>query len=107
MTSVITNLIFILGLVTVVLSGVVAAKFSKYSRSLDGHTHHLSRAISWQLVGEAVIGLGTLVFATAAHFKVLPSWSIEIQSALRFVMFAATSITTMHLWYVVTRIDNE
>lgn len=102
-----TTIIFVLGLITVVLSGVVAAKFSKYSRSLDGHTHNLSRALSWQLVGEAVIGLGTLVFATGAHFGWLSGWSIEVQSTLRFIMFTATSITTLHLWYVVTRIDDK
>lgn len=102
-----TSLIFILGLVTVVLSAVVATKFKGYSRDLDGHSHNLSKAISWQLVGEAIIGFGTLVFATAAHFGWLPNWPIEVQSALRFVMFVATSVTTLHLWRVVRHTSND
>jgi hypothetical protein len=103
--SIITLLIFILGLITVILSAVVAKNFSRYSNNLEGHSRNLSRAISWQLVGEAVIGLGTLVFATAAHFGSLAHWPIEAQSALRFVMFTATSVTTIHLWSVIRNND--
>ena len=94
----ITSIIFALGLITVVLSVLVARKFRRYSKDLDGHSHKLSKAISWQLVGEAVIGFGTLIFATAAHFGWLTHWSIEVQSSLRSVMFLATSVTTIHLW---------
>ena len=90
--------IFFLGVVTVVLSISVAFKFNNYRRNLPpSGARRLSTAISWQLVGEAIIGLGTLVFATAAHFGWLPDWSIMVQSGLRFVMFFATAITTWHL----------
>ena len=101
----ITSIIFTLGMVTVILSAVVATKFRGYSKDLDGHSHNLSRAISWQLVGEGVIGFGTLVFAAAAHFGWLSHWSIETQSTLRFIMFAATSATTVHLWLTIRRND--
>jgi hypothetical protein len=99
----ITSIIFALGLITVVLSVMVAGKFRKYSKDLDGHSNKLSSAISWQLVGEAVIGFGTLIFATAAHFEWLNDWSIETQSSLRFVMFLATSATTIHLWRTLSK----
>lgn len=59
----------------------------------------------WQLAGEAVIGLGTLVFASAAHVGVLPDWPIEVQSGIRFIMFFATSITTVHLYRTILKIQ--
>lgn len=99
-----TSVIFILGLITVILSILVALSFKTYSKSLDGHSKNVSKAISLQLAGEAVIGFGTLIFATAAHFGWLPHWSVEIQSTLRFIMFAATSVTTIHLWMTIHRI---
>ncbi len=100
-----TSTIFTLGLLTVVLSIVVASKFKAYSKDLAGQSNRLSTAISWQLAGEAVIGFGTLVFATAAHFGWLDHWSIEVQSCLRLVMFLATSLTTVHLWQTLSKTE--
>ena len=102
--SIITNVIFILGITTVILSCIASKKFCSYRKKLDGDSGSLSNAISLTLLGEAIIGLGTLVFAAAAHFGVLPSWSIGLQSGLRFVMFLATSSTTIHLMLVLRRI---
>jgi len=99
-----TFLIFAMGIATVVLSVVVSIKFEKYHKRLGKQDQGLSRAISLQLVGEAVIGLGTLVFATAAHFGWLPNWSVQLQSYIRFVMFFATSWTTYHLYLTLKRI---
>lgn len=103
----ISGAIFALGTLTVLLSLAVAVRFRKYGKSLDGSGKQLSTALSWQLAGESVIGLGTLVFATAAHFGCLSSWSLEIQSSIRLVMFVATSVTTVHLWRVVKRINES
>ena len=103
--EIITTLIFILGIMTVILSIVASFKFCGYRRKLEGSSKRLSNAISWQLAGEAVIGLGTLVFATAAHYEVLPHMSVEIQSLLRFVMFTATSLTTLHLMLVLIKME--
>jgi hypothetical protein len=103
----ITLSIFLLGILTVFLSIVVAVRFNHYRRAVRGHhAGRLSGAISWQLIGEAVIGLGTLIFSAAAHYKVLPSWPIEVQSFLRFIMFLATSVTTWHLYKTLLRIGN-
>ena len=103
----ITTLIFILGVITVVLSIVASCKFCEYKKRLEGSSKVLSNAISWQLAGEAVIGIGTLIFATAAHYEVLPSWPIELQSMLRFVMFTATSLTTLHLMLVLIKMERS
>jgi hypothetical protein len=100
-----TSTIFTLGLLTVVLSIVVASKFKAYSKDLAGQSNRLSTAISWQLAGEAVIGFGTLIFAAAAHFGWLDHWSIQVQSCLRLVMFLATSLTTVHLWQTLSKTE--
>jgi len=99
-----TFLIFAMGIATVVLSIVVSVRFEQYNKNLQNTDQGLSRAISLQLIGEAIIGFGTLVFATAAHFGWLPNWSIEVQSSLRFCMFLATSWTTYHLYCTLQRI---
>jgi len=54
-------------------------------------------ALTFQLIGEAVIGLGTLTFSVGAATGWLQDWSEDTQSAIRFVMFASTSATTYHL----------
>ena len=97
--------IYLMGALTVLLSCVVAYRFYRQSRDLRGDSGHLSHALSWQLLGEAVIGLGTLVFAYSAHRGWLGHWSIELQSTIRFVMFLATSLTTIHLYRTILRIS--
>ena len=106
--SIVTGFIFILGIATVILSIAVAFKFWGYANRATSHRPtRLSRGISWQLFGEAVIGLGTLIFATAAHFDYLKNWSIELQSSLRFIMFLATSVTTFHLLLVLNSNEKQ
>lgn len=107
MGNLLTLLIFLLGLITVGLSVLAAVKFYTYQKSLGSQARRLSNAISWQLVGEGVIGLGTLVFATAAHFDVLKDWSIEVQSFLRLSMFIATASTTVHLLNVLVKLEKS
>jgi len=91
---------------TVTLSVLVAFKFNRYKTNLQGGAFQLSGAISLQLIGEAVIGFGTLIFSLAAYLGVLDSWSIEIQSLLRFTMFFATSVTTWHLLRTLHRLGD-
>ena len=105
--EIITTSIFILGIMTVVLSILASYKFCGYRRKLQGSSKKLSNAISWQLAGEAVIGLGTLVFAWSAHMGWLVNWSIELQSGLRLIMFLATSLTTLHLMLVLIKMEKE
>lgn len=102
--KILTFFIFFLGVVTVALSIMAAFKFHRYTRSLVGKTKGLSHAISWQLLGEAVIGFGTLIFSIAAFLGVLDGWSLELQSIIRFLMFLATSATTYHLMVTLRRL---
>jgi len=102
----VTGFIFAMGVATVALSIVASLKFNKYRKNaITSASSGLSRAISWQLAGEAVIGLGTLVFAYAAHIGVLDTWSDALQSSVRFIMFGATSATTWHLYTTLKRLD--
>ena len=101
--SLFTCAIFFLGAVTVILSIIVSHKFTRYcTRS---HSSQLATAVAWQLAGEAVIGLGTLLFAGAAHLGALPDWPQWVQSWIRFIMFTATSTTTLHLFFTLKRIE--
>jgi hypothetical protein len=100
--NLITTIIFVLGLVTVSFSMFVAVEFyGARTRSPRADTSKLGSALGWQLVGEAIIGFGTLLFSLAAHFGWLEHWSVYTQSIIRFVMFAATAVTTYHLYCVI------
>lgn len=103
--SFLTASIFVMGVATVILSLWASCMFSRYNGGQDT-SRRLTRALQLQLIGEAVIGLGTVAFACAAHFGWLDSWPIELQSGLRFIMFFATSTTTLHLVQTVNRIAN-
>ena len=105
-TNVLTFGIFMMGFITVIISLVVAYKFNYFKNHLGGKPKKLARAVAWQLLGEAVIGLGTLIFATAAFFDVLSNWSVGVQSALRFAMFFATSVTTVHLMLTLKKLSD-
>ena len=99
-----TLLIILTGASTVCLSIYVATRFYRHKRKMHGDTKALTGALMYQLLGEAVIGLGTLLFAVAAHTGHLPKISIELQSTLRLLMFMATSFTTWHLWCTINYI---
>ena len=86
--------VYIMGVATVLLSVWAACAFARQRGALP-------RALSAQLLGEAVIGVGTLAFAWGAHSGSLTHWSPEFQSALRVTMFAATSLTTAHLVFTI------
>lgn len=100
-TSALTLLIAVFGSLTVALSVFVAFQFHEHYKNLLGDSKKLSFALSLQLAGEAIIGLGTLVFAYAAHFGYLPDWPVWFQSLLRLSMFTATAWTTWHLYKVI------
>ena len=89
-------LIVIMGLATVILSIWAAVVFFRAS-SISRNQRKLSTALAWQLIGEAIIGGGTLLFAVAAYYGFLQNLGGDIQSTIRLSMFAATSGTTLHL----------
>jgi hypothetical protein len=100
-----TGIILILGLLTVGLSLTVAMKFYSYTKKLDGKSEKLSFSIFYQLIGEATIGFGTLLFAAAAHFDWLQEIGGPIQSTMRFIMFLAASATTWHLLRTLKKME--
>jgi len=102
-----THLIVLLGFLTIVLSLVVAAKFMYHGqcKSRGVEVKRLSLSLTGQLIGEAVIGVGTLAFAILAHTGQLQHMSVEAQSFMRLSMFLATSATTAHLWITIKKIE--
>jgi hypothetical protein len=102
-TETLTLTIMILGSATVGLS-IWAAYVFLHTQTRSRLADLLSKALGWQLIGESVLGMGTLVFSVAAYTGVLEGWSIEMQSALRFVMFFATAATTFHLVRTIKRL---
>ena len=106
MTGLLTLITFILGAATCLLSVHVAVSFWNKEHYLPGASRQLTRALKWQLMGEAVIGAGTLIFAWASFTGELAHWSVAQMSTLRIIMFVATSLTTLHLFHVVQRLNN-
>lgn len=105
--DILTGFIFLLGLLTLALSIYSCVKFNAFSSNLSSSASKLSHAIALQLAGEAILGFGTLLFATAEFFGWLSGWSYEFTSFLRFVMFFATAFTTMHLVGVIENLGKE
>lgn len=105
MIDTLTLMIVILGTATVVLSVWVAYKFKQHAKKLSNGSHKLTRALMWQLTGEALLGLGTLAFAVLAYLGMLPDVPVRVQSAMRLLMFAASSITTVHLYLTTSKMN--
>ena len=103
-----TLTIIMMGVATVVLSFHVAYKFWQRSRTMDGGDRkRLTISLTFQLLGESLLGLGTLSFAVAAHLDMLPHFSSSTASVIRFLMFLASSATTVHLYNVTTRLNKN
>ena len=102
-----TYLIVLMGAATVALSGYVSLKFFIKRRRMVGDGKKLTGALAFMLLGEMLLGLGTLCFAIAAHSGHLPAIPLVSQSALRLFMFGSASLTTLHLFFVIMRIEDE
>ena len=105
MIDTLTLLIVLMGASTVVLSVHVAYKFRQQARQLDNGSKKLSKALMWQLVGEACLGAGTLWFAVMAYTGQLPEVPVFLQSMVRVFIFSASSLTTIHLYLTTTRLE--
>jgi len=107
MNTSLTYMIVLMGAATVALSVYVALRFLIKHVNMRGDGRRLTGALVFMLVGEAILGLGTLAFAIAAHSGHLPHIPIQIQSLARLIMFAATSLTTLHLFMVIMALDED
>ena len=105
MITSLTFLIVVFGIATVVLSVFVAYKFKQQAQQLQNGSRKLSKALAFQLIGEAVLGGGTTVFAVLAYMELLPSVPVFIQSMIRLFLFSVTALTTIHLYLVTQRIE--
>jgi|GEM_PF-2825106 len=99
--------IVVLGVATVLLSCWAAHKFHVIRNRRSKDSRRLSTAITLQLLGEAVIGMGTLAFSIAAATGWLHDWSDNLQSCIRFIMFFCTSSTTYHLLRTSVTLEGE
>lgn len=107
MITSLTHMIVLMGAATVVLSIYVAHRFLVKHVNMRGDGRRLTGALVFMLAGEASLGLGTLAFAIAAHTGQLPHIPIELQSVVRFLMFGATSTSTLHLFMVIMKLDEN
>ena len=105
MIDYLTLLIVFAGTSTVVLSVFVAVKFKQQASHLHGGSKKLSKALMWQLIGEALLGAGTLAFAVLAYLNLLPTVPVFVQSAMRLFIFSASGLTTVHLYLTTTRLN--
>ena len=105
MIDTLTLLIVLMGVATIYLSIYVAYKFRQQSRRLNNGSEKLSKALMFQLAGEACLGVGTLWFAVMAYLNQLPEIPVFIQSMVRVFMFSASSLTTIHLYLITTRLE--
>ena len=102
-----TYMIVLMGAATVALSGYVAVRFFIRHITMRGDGRRLTGALTFMLMGELILGLGTLCFAIAAHTKHLPMIPVEVQSIARLIMFGCTAASTLHLFMVISRLDDE
>ena len=107
MNTSLTYIIVLMGAATVALSLYVAFCFLVKHVNMRGDGRRLTGALMLQLFGEAALGGGTLLFAILAHTGHLPHVPIYLQSTLRLLMFGATAATTIHLFVVISTLDNE
>ena len=107
MTNPLTFSIIFMGVATVVLSFHVALHFYRQAKNLDSDGRRLTLGLALQLVGEGLLGLGTLSFAIAAHLDMLPHFSSLMASSIRFLMFFASSATTIHLYNITRRMGRD
>ena len=107
MITSLTFMIALLGSATVALSAYVAISFFVQHITMRGDGKRLTRALTWMVLGELVLGVGTLCFAVLAHTQHLPMIPVEVQSIARLIMFGATSLSTLHLFMVISTLSDD
>jgi hypothetical protein len=100
-------MITLLGSATVGLSGYVAISFFIQHITMRGDGRRLTRALTWMVFGELVLGIGTLCFAVLAHTQHLPMIPVEVQSIARLIMFGCTAASTLHLFMVISTLSDD
>lgn len=86
-----------LGVVTVCLSLFLAYLFFRLHRDLGF-------ALGLMLLAEAFVGFCTLIFSTASLVNIYNTMTPEAAMAIRWAMFLASSVTSIHLYIVLRRL---
>jgi hypothetical protein len=107
MITSLTFMITLLGSATVGLSAFVAVRFFIQHITMRGDGKRLTRALTWMVLGELVLGVGTLCFAILAHTQHLPMIPVEVQSIARLIMFGCTAASTLHLFMVISTLSDD
>jgi len=89
-----------LGVASVCLSLVIALRFRRIKM-------RLSNALVLNLLGEAVVGLSTIVFALASFFDMYADLSIATVTSLRWIIFLGNVLPSVLLLRAVGEIENE
>jgi len=93
-------LTIIFGLFCVGISIVLSYRFKRIKLAL-------SRALAFQLIGEAMVGLVTVIFAITSWLNLYSHLSPEIVLVMRFVIFGTASATSINLYKKVKQVENE
>jgi len=107
MDHVISFITLLLGVATCALSISIAYIFHSLKlHNAESAVSRLADGIKWQIIGEAVLGAGTLVFTISAYTGHLPDWPIVLQNSIRIIMFFVAAFTTLKLYGVLRFIRN-
>ena len=82
----------------VFISVVLAMRFRRVKQKL-------SRALSLQLLGEAIVGLVTVIFACTSWLGLYKNLAPEFVLLLRLVIFSVAAITSINLYRRVKELE--
>lgn len=89
--------VVVMGLATVYCSVIAAMEFKRAADTESRDGRRMSWALFAQLLGEGFMGFVTTVFALLALVGVLDGVPELTQTMMRYSMFLATAVTTIHL----------
>lgn len=98
----ITELLTIMfGLFCVGISFYLSCRFSKVRNV------RLAQSLGWQLLGEAIVGFVTVMFAITSWLDLYRELSPELVVGMRITIFTAASVTSINLYRKVRAIEKE
>lgn len=108
----------ILGITVVILSAYIAVvcfrtsrrlreNLTKYGEEQNGLMLTLTIVITasgYQLLSEAFLALGTLVFSLGEHFDIIKLWGVNVSTGIRLAMLSVAAVTSIHLCRAIKKI---
>lgn len=93
-------LIIMFGMGCVSLSMILAYRFKRVKAEL-------SRALSYQLIGEAIVGFVTVAFALTSWLDMYSSLDPQVVLLMRIVIFGTAAGTSINLYRKVKQTENN